>query len=657
MKKNFFLVAAFIICIHAWSQQDSTTQTLDEIVLTASKYPRKQSETGKVITVLNQSLLEQMGSRNLAEILNTVAGVTINGANANLGTNQGVSIRGASFGNVLILVDGIPVNDPSLISNYYDINFIPIEQVERVEVLKGGHSTLYGSDAVAGVINIITRKKAGKPVQLNASVAGGSYETLRTAVGLNGQMKKWQYSLGHSQIYSEGFSTARDTAGDKNFDKDHYKQQVINGMAAFQVNNKLKIKWQGSYSTYNAGIDAAAFRDERDYEINNKNLQAGIGADWQQAKGKLHLNYLFNQVKRNYFNDSTYRSNPDFYFLDDHYAGRTHFIELYKQVTINQIELLAGIDLRMHNSDQAALFVYKDFFTGQPTSGTAALPDSVANSWQLSPYISAVYNVKKLVIETGGRWNYHNAYGNNFTYTINPSYLLGEKVKIYGNLSSAFKTPTHYQLFDPYAGNRELQPEHSTTIEAGFEVMPTTQTKFRSTFFNRVINNVIQYVIVDPVNYISQYKNVNRQQNSGLEAEIFHQKGKLTVNANYTYTTGKIETTYSESGSDLGTQRKYENLYRVPEHGVNLLLNYNVNNKLSLGSVFKYTGERYEPVYLSNPVLLDDYATLDLSAAYRLNTKVRFFADLKNITNTRYFDLLGYNNRRFNVMAGFNIQL
>ena len=130
MKKKIFIVAALIASSRVFSQQpDSTVVVVDDfpasnveltrVVVTATKFPRKQSQTGKVVTVIGQAQLEKMGGKTLGEVLNTTAGTTIIGANNNLGTNQTVSIRGASAGNVLILIDGIPVNDPSLITNYF----------------------------------------------------------------------------------------------------------------------------------------------------------------------------------------------------------------------------------------------------------------------------------------------------------------------------------------------------------------------------------------------------------------------------------------------------------------------------------------------------------------------------------------------------------
>ena len=135
MKRHFFVLAAVIFSNQLKAQEDTTL--LNEVVITTNKYPKKQSETGKVVTTISREQLERSGGKTLPEILNSVTGTVIIGANNALGTNQTVSIRGASAGNVLILLDGIPVNDPSVITNYFDLNFLTTDQVERIELLKG----------------------------------------------------------------------------------------------------------------------------------------------------------------------------------------------------------------------------------------------------------------------------------------------------------------------------------------------------------------------------------------------------------------------------------------------------------------------------------------------------------------------------------------
>ena len=149
-----------LVCaqLPAWAQEKGNYQ-LNEVVVTASKSPRKQSEIGKVVRVISAEQLEQNQGRSLTELLNQVAGLTIGGNGNNPGDIKAVYLRGASAGNTLILLDGVPVNDASNISGEYDISSIAIDQIERIEILKGGNSTLYGSDAVAGVINIILKKR------------------------------------------------------------------------------------------------------------------------------------------------------------------------------------------------------------------------------------------------------------------------------------------------------------------------------------------------------------------------------------------------------------------------------------------------------------------------------------------------------------------
>src|ERR1700712_575839 len=223
MKKKIFIAAAVLISSQLYAQKDST-KNLDEVVITATKSALKQSQTGKVVTVIKQETLQQNAGKTLTEILNLEAGMFINGANNALGTNQDNYLRGSASGNTLILMDGVPVGDPSQINNSFDLNNINPALVERIEILKGAQSTLWGSDAVAGVINIITKKGGVGKVNPTASVSYGSYNTIRANAGLNGKLNKFTYNLNYNYTHSKGFSAATDTLGNQNFDKDGFNQ-------------------------------------------------------------------------------------------------------------------------------------------------------------------------------------------------------------------------------------------------------------------------------------------------------------------------------------------------------------------------------------------------------------------------------------------------
>lgn len=651
MKKNF-TVAAIFFCSRLLAQTDSALtdfKPMDRVVITANKVLKKQSTTGKVVTVIDKKMLENFGGRTIGEILNTVSGTTIIGANNPLGSNQRISIRGASDGNVLLLIDGIPANDPSVISNYFDLNFINTAQIARIEILKGGQSTLYGSDAVSGVINIITKKQENK-FSPYGSLQYGSYSTVNGNMGVKGVADKFFYNAFASGISSKGFSSAFDSTGRKNYDRDGYHQYNLRGDAGISFTKNISWNSFLQYSRYSADIDGAAYRDDKDFSIRNKNWQAGTTLNWKLSNGQLNFFYNYNKTDRLYTDDSLDRSSFAYYSTNT-YTGRTHFAEIFKTTKWKEFELLTGVDFRFYNTDQ--YYFSKSSFGPFETS----LDDSLAKMSQWSGYASAVYSKKDWNIEFGGRLNHHSEYGNNFTYTFNPSFLINNRVKLFANISSAFKAPSLYQLFDPYIGNTKLDPENSTVFEAGVEFFSTHNWKLRVNNFYRKTNNAIQFIITNPAFFTSQYRNIANQKAYGAEAEMQYENEKWNLAANYTFTKGNAQSAYSESGMQLSKDTTFNNLYRVPEHAANIFVTYKINPKLSVSSMIKMVGKRLEPVYASSPVELKSYTTFDLSGAYYFNKKVRCFVDLKNITNTEYFDLAGYNSRKFNFTLGVGYNL
>jgi len=653
MKKKIFVVAALIIngSLIAQSPQqanDSSFSSLDEVVLTSNKYPKKQSETGKVVTVINRQQLDRSSGKSLADILNTVAGTTIIGANNSPGTNLTASIRGSSAGNVLILVDGIPVNDPSAITNYFDLNLFAIDQIERIEILKGGQSTLYGSDAVSGVINIITRKVSAKKINVTAGLAGGSYSTFKQNVGLSGTNDKMNYSLGYTHLGSKGFSSAYDSTDKAGFDKDGINQHAVNGNILFKLTSKIQAKLFGSYTYYKADLDPSAYTDEKDYTVANDNVQGGAGLVFNHNSGSIHFNYLFNYVSRNYLDDSTYKSSPYVDYAKSLYVGRTHFAEIYNSWKWTNWELLTGIDFRYNNT-------FQRYFSTGGFGPYEPIPLNEKMS-QFSPYASVIYKTGKgLNIEAGGRWNNHSVYGNNFTYTFNPSYLIDKKVKVFANLYSAYKVPTLYQLYDELAGNADLKPEKGTIGELGTDIFANKALRFRIIGFYRNTEDAILYTY-NTNTFESLYRNASEQKNYGVETEAGYVAGKLSITVNYTYTDGKTTTAFDGTGTELSKDTSYYNLYRIPKNAFNLTAGIQATKAFYASLSLRSVDKREEFIYGSSPETLKGYTTIDLYAEYKFS-KLTAFVDLRNITNKKYFDWLGYNARKFNFMAGINFRL
>ena len=647
MKRHFFVLAAIITSSQLQAQQDSSS--LEEVVITSNKYPKKQSETGKVITIISREQLEKSGGRTLGELLNTVAGTTIIGANNILGTNQTVSIRGASAGNVLILLDGIPVNDPSVISNYFDLNFITSGQIERIEILKGGQSTLYGSDAVAGVINIISKKPAAGAFNIHGDFTGGSYNTLQQNLGFSARGKRADLSFNYTHLGSDGFSTANDKSNTGLFDKDGIEQNTFSGKLGFQISPKIKATLFSSYSLYKTDLDASAFSDDRDYTGLNKNTQAGTSIVYKHKLGSLHTTYNYNRAQRLYVDEPGHISNPFSSYSRADYTGRTHFAEIYNSWLLKNIEVLAGADYRFNNTDQSY------YSTG--SFGPYSAPPLAAKMNQLSPYVSLVYkNNKGFTTEIGGRWNKHSEYGSNFTFTFNPSYAINSKVKVFANLYSAFKTPTLYQLFDVFAGNAELKPEKGMIAEAGAAISAAKIFRLRVVGFYRHTEEAIVYTY-NPSLFVSKYMNASEQKNYGAEFELNYSRGKLSLDANYTYTDGETTSAFDGTGSPIGKDTTYFNLYRIPKHAINLSVGLQATKAIFIRALARSVSEREEFIYGSSPEILKAYTTIDLYGEYKIDKVFRLFLDLKNVTNNEYFDIRGYNSRKFNFTTGVRFQL
>ncbi|MGV3527626.1 MAG: TonB-dependent receptor plug domain-containing protein [Flavisolibacter sp.] len=646
MRKKF-IVAALIFSSRIAAQEvpADSTYLMDEVIVTGYKYPKKQSNTGKVVSVIDRTMLEQMQARSLGEILNMASGTTINGANNTPGTNQRISIRGGADGNVLLLIDGIPVNDPSVISNYFDLNFLSPANVERIEILKGGQSTIYGSDAVAGVINVITKKPETGTRSADAFISYGSYGTARARASYSASLKKFSYRLSGEHNRSKGFSAAYDSTGAAGFDNDAFRQNNIQLETAIAFSPLLQLQLRGSYGVYNTDVDAGAFRDDKDFTVKNKNGRAALVLQWQQPKGRLRFQYHVNYIDRFYLDDSTDKGSFG-YYSESSYGGTTHFAELFENLRLKNWELLAGADFRYQSTAQ-------DYFSVSDY-GEYRQPTLNKNAAQVSGYASAVYQKKSLTLETGGRWNHHNAYGSNFTYTFNPAYTIADKWKLFFNLSSAYKVPSLFQLYDAFAGFSGLNPESSAITEAGISMLGN-QTNLRLTAFHQSTRDAIQYIITDPQTYSGHYANVNAQKNYGLETELNYRSENWRLQANYTYTQDEVHSGFRESGEPLAKDTVYNNLYRVPAHAANLFAGYKISDKFQLSSLLKYVGSRLEPVFAAAPLQLDGYATVDLSLRYRPNENAALFLDLNNVTNSRYFDVTGYNSRRFNFTSGIQL--
>lgn len=641
MKKVLLLICA-LTAMEVLRAQDST-KTLDEIIVSASKTPIKQSQTGKVVTVITSKMIEENAGKTLPELLNTVAGLTINEADNALGSNPTVYLRGASGGSTLILVDGIPLYDASGISGDFDLNNFDIGSLEKIEILKGAQSTLYGSDAVAGVINLITKKPSNKPFNINALLAAGSYGTLQGNATLSGSNRKgYTYLATYSKSYSAGFSSAYDSTRHEGFDKDGFSSDQFIARIGLPAGKKNTIALFGKYGRYKADIDAGAFKDDKDYTYKNDNTIAGVEFNHLLKNGRVKFQYFANWYNRNFEDDSTDVGGFSKY-QHGQYNGFSHYAELYTNLKLdNHTELLAGADYRYNATYQLYRYL--------PDYGMPAMPlsNDSAHTNQLSAYASLHYkNENGFGIETGGRFNHHNLYGFNYTTSLNPYAYLSKKFKVYATVASGYRIPTIYQLYSEY-GNKHLKPENTTSVEAGAQYK--VESYFvRLTGFSRTGRDIILFY-TDPVTYTGKYINGDKQNDYGIETEVNIAPGKIfSATLNYTYTDGRVTTEVR------GEDTSFFNQYKRPKNVLNILLQANISSGLSAGVSLHAASKSYEPQYMAAPFMLDGYYTLNAHLQYKAAKFLSVFANFQNVTDQKYFVTRGYNTRGFNAMGGVRL--
>lgn len=601
--------------------QEKPINQLNEVVITASKSPRKQSEIGKVVRVISAKQLQQNQGRSLPELLNQVAGLTMGGNGNNPGEIKALYLRGASAGNTLILLDGVPVNDASNISGEYDISAIAIDQIERIEILKGGNSTLYGSDAVAGVINIILKKGAG-PITGNALATLGSYKTYKQAIALQGGVGKTALAFNASNTNAEGFSSALVTpvAG---AEKDGFKQQSMQANVQHRFSERFKVLANVQATKNTADLDDGAFVDLPDYTYQKQSYLLGLGAQYVAGDAVFGLTATENKVDSKfwYFGDLT-RNQGDI----------THLESTLSAPMAPFADLVAG-------------FSYKQSATNQ-LSPWGSL---VAKNHISSAYSSLFLKLGDLFrTEIGGRVNRHSEYGNNFTYTLNPSYVLANRYKLFVNFSSAYKVPSLYQLFSEY-GNLALKPERTKTLELGadMEVIPGVLS-LNVAYFKRNIADVIGFGMIDPSTFA--YVNQTQQNDEGAELEWKYQwNSKLSMDGFYAFVNGK----------QLIENQAEANLFRRPKHSLGLNFRAEIDPKFSASLMCKWVGTRQDRYYdaISMDMInlgLDAYTLVDVSAQYALQKKWSVFVDVKNIFDTDYVDFSGYTTKGANFTLGLN---
>lgn len=651
MNKKIVRISALCVLMTscAFAQQNETISSQDElkeVVVSDSKFALAKEKSGKVITKITAEDLKNKSGQSLANILSSVAGVEINGNQTAAGKNLGYYIRGGKNNQVLILIDGIPVNDASGISFEYDLRLLPVEQVESVEIMKGAASTLYGSGAGTGVINITLKKSGKKAIEGNAYVNVGTNNTANTdktsaqnynqGFSVNGNANKVNYFASLNSTEISGMSQIAPVNPTDNYEEDRFSRINYLAKLGYKATDKLTLDFFGNYdkisSDYDASFDNTGANDTNLNSTESEQFRFGFLPKYKYSKGEFVLNSSFNKIVRTYNDFDFYSNTPGF----SEYESRSVNVDGFNKYEFSEsFFLVVGAQYQFH-----------DMNSSTPYGG---ILKEATKFNMIDPYITGVLSTDfGLNLNAGARLNIHSQYGNQLVYNVNPSYdFKSVPLKILASYSTAFVTPSLYQLYSEY-GNADLTPEKNRTVEAGFEThFLDKKIKLNVVAFYREQTNFIGFYF-NPVTFDSNYINIDGMNKAkGVETEFsFALSEKIKWNSNYTFTQ---------------VDKALDRL--IPKHKVNSALDFQVNERFLFNVDYQYVDSRNDAffdgaTFATQNIVLGSYQLVNSSVRYGLvKNRLSIFGAVSNILNADFVENVGYNTLGRNFKLGMNIKL
>ncbi len=640
---TLFVALALLGAVPAWAQTENIVETgddaagasLDEVVVSATKFDLNKRETGASVTVITEKEIEERGKANVVDLLKDVPGLTIV-READFGGKASVFIRGGKSGNVLVLVDGVESNDPSNPDRSFDFANLTADNVERIEVLRGPQSLLYGSDATGGVINIITRRGIGKPT-FTVKAEAGSYSTFRESVSVNGGSDDAYYSFAVSRADSKGFSQAEKAPGaTSDPEKDGYYNTTLSSRMGMRVLDDAWLDFALRYTDAKADLDDGGYTDDPNSRAYTKNLTAKASFDQPFTEWWSHkLSIMYLDTLRRYKDSTSGGVAED---IRSWYQGNQKKAEWRNTFSMGSInKLIAGAEYRI---DEVSLYSYYDDGFGMPWSVSEGEMNAKRVESMGGYLVDHLRLFERWFTTAGVRADDHQEFGTHLSWQANSSFVMpytGTRLKAL--CGTAFKAPSIYQLYDPTYGNKELDPETSKSWEIGIE-QPVANGMIVAEigYFNS------KYGDMFGTDAFMKTINIGRVDVKGLESVLTVRPVKtLSFAGSFTY----LQTENRETGKELERRPKYQ-------AGANLTWAFLPGGNLNLS--YTYGGKRddvwFDALWARHDVTLDDYHRFDLYASYWLNEHFQVFGRVENLTDADYQNVAGYQTAGRSFYAG-----
>jgi vitamin B12 transporter len=591
-----------------------------QVVVTPNRTPVTADKVGLSFTILTLDQIRLDQETQVADILVRTPGVTL-AQNGGPGGTASIFIRGADSDETLVLIDGVRVNDPSDTGSGYDFSNLYAGDIGRIEVLRGPQSTLYGSEAMGGVVNVITAAPT-RPFEGDIQAEGGSYGTAYVRGGIGGKQDRFDWRLGAWYDSTDGVSDFDKTFGGTGNDAFH--TAGASGRFGYDITPTVQLDERAYFTWSRAEIDgydtpSGFFGNDNEF-VRSRQAVDYTGVNFQLLDGRLQnrVAFEYSDIDRRYEDPDQFGSK--YTFLGD--GASTNFE--YEGV----FAIASGYQAVFGAASGRSTFSSVDpLYPPAITAGATNTSGYGQVSGEVLP---------GLTLTAGGRYDEHSTYGGHATAQASAAWRLNDGATILrASFGQGFKAPSLYQLYSEF-GNLTLRPEEADGWDAGIEQhFFDGHVILQATYFGRQTRDLIEFISCYGVTtgacatnlFGGYYANVDRARAEGAEVSASWQATtRLQLAGNYTY---DHDVDRSPGSPTFGLQ-----LPRRPRNTANLSANYLWPVKLTTTLALRYADRSYDDS--ANTIPLQSYVLWDVRAAYPITAKLEIYGRIENLTDKHY---------------------
>lgn len=591
----FTLILSFLLSEYSYSQELDTnslnSSEIENITIRSTRIPAGAKDIGSSLYIISEDQIKARGFKDAIDAISSAPGVTSkqNGSFGGVGT---IRIRGASSSQTLVLVDGVPVNDSSSPAGGYNFEYLNTSNIQSIEVLKGSQSTLWGSDAIGGVINIYTKQP--ESTSFGASAEIGSFGLKRGSADINFAGSNSRFRVSTSKTSVDGISKADEKDG--NSEDDGFESESYSMSGSIDLDS-LILKGSLSYMESQVEYDSYGFAtgvQDGDERSNTDEFIGSISAFFDLFDDKLQNSIFISQsdINRDYY------SNGSFSFGAE---GKRELIRYQGNIEVNEFNKIAfGLE-----SEESKVDVDESTI-----DGSFLLYEFRPNS--------------KITISTGIRNDDHEGFGSKTTRRISGTFKPSDNLIIRSSWGEGFKVPTIFQstyfCCGATSANSSIRPETSTSYDFGFELFfNEMNSNFSITYFDQDINDQINFSFG-----VGGYENIDKVNSEGFEIALDYQISKLmSLYLNYSY----IDSVDGNGSS----------LFYVAKDSGEAGLIYEPNNSFSGSIIARYNGSES-----SSYGKIDSWIRFDVNGSYKLSGTNELYFRIENLLDEEYQQIFGY---------------